>query len=211
MQCKLLNAKPETTYALVLERGDDVVSTIEGFAREQGLTAARLTAIGAFSAATLGYFDRARKDCERIRVDEQVEVLSLIGDIALADDEPKLHAHVVLGRRDGSTCGGHLLDAKVWPTLEVMLVESPRHLQRRIDAASGLALIAPRVATMVAAQGFGAAIGNIVCPHNIVAGAATVGLAGREAEILRRTLLPCAAYLALGGALVALMVARATG
>ncbi len=58
------------------------------------------------------------------------------------------------------------------------------------------------VASLLAAQGLGAAVGNIVCPHNIVAGAATVGLAGREADILRRTLVPCAVYLCLGGALV---------
>lgn len=62
------------------------------------------------------------------------------------------------------------------------------------------------VAMLLAAQGFGAAIGNIVCPHNIVAGAATVGLAGRESEILMRTLLPTAVYLLLGGAVVALLV-----
>lgn len=58
------------------------------------------------------------------------------------------------------------------------------------------------VTWIVAAQNFGAAVGNMICPHNIVAGAATVGAAGREAEILRRTLLPCLAYLALGGALL---------
>jgi lactate permease len=61
---------------------------------------------------------------------------------------------------------------------------------------------------MLAAQGFGAGVGNIVCPHNIVAGAATVGLAGREAEVLRRTLAPCALYLALGGGLVAALAWR---
>ena len=41
---------------------------------------------------------------------EQVEVLSLIGDVALKDGEPKVHAHVVVGRSDGSTRGGHLMD-----------------------------------------------------------------------------------------------------
>jgi lactate permease len=74
-----------------------------------------------------------------------------------------------------------------------------------LQAQTAQALHLP-VVVLVAAQGFGAAIGNIVCPHNIVAGAATVGLAGREAEILRRTLLPCALYLVLGGLLVTLMV-----
>jgi lactate permease len=57
------------------------------------------------------------------------------------------------------------------------------------------------VTRMLGAQGFGAAVGNAIAPHNIVAAAATVGLAGRESEILRRTLPVTAAYLALGGAL----------
>jgi lactate permease len=75
-----------------------------------------------------------------------------------------------------------------------------------LQAQTASALALP-VAGIVAAQGFGAAVGNIVCPHNIVAGAATVGLAGREGEILRRTLLPCVLYLALGGAAVAALAA----
>lgn len=75
-----------------------------------------------------------------------------------------------------------------------------------LQAQTATALALP-VTSIVAAQGFGAAVGNIVCPHNIVAGAATVGLAGREAVILRRTLLPCLLYLALGGAVVAALAA----
>lgn len=77
----------------------------------------------------------------KIPINEQVEVLSLVGDVALKGDEPKVHAHVVVGKRDGSAHGGHILEAHVWPTLEVMLVESPRHLHRRHDEESGLALI----------------------------------------------------------------------
>jgi lactate permease len=76
------------------------------------------------------------------------------------------------------------------------------------QTASALGLPA---AAIVAAQGFGAAVGNIVCPHNVVAGAATVGLAGREGEILRRTLLPCLLYLALGGAVVAALASGLGG
>ena len=143
MQAKLINPAPERTFALVFERGDEVVSTLERFAAEQGLDASRITAIGAFERATLGFFDWERKDYERIPVEEQVEVLSLIGDIALDAGRPKLHAHVVLGRRDGSTVGGHLLCAQVRPTLEVLLVDSPSHLRRVCDPDSGLALIRP--------------------------------------------------------------------
>ena len=94
-------------------------------------------------SATLGYFDWQTKAYERTPLEEQVEVLSLVGDIALADGKPKLHAHVVLGRRDSTTRGGHLIEARVRPTLEVLLTDAPRHLRRRFDAASGLALIDP--------------------------------------------------------------------
>ena len=129
------------TWVLVFDAGDAVMSSLERFARDEGLDASRISAIGAFECATLGYFDRRRRDYDRIAVDEQVEVLSLLGDIATNGDEPVVHLHAVLGRRDGSTIGGHLIEARVWPTLEVMLEEAPAHLRRRHDAASGLALI----------------------------------------------------------------------
>jgi predicted DNA-binding protein with PD1-like motif len=141
MRAKVLSERPERTYALIFDTGDEVVSTLEAFAEENGLSAARLSAIGAFRQATLGYFDWQAKAYQRAEFDEQMEVLSLIGDIALCAAKPKLHAHVVLGRSDMSTRGGHLLAATVRPTLEVVLVESPQHLRRESDAASGLALI----------------------------------------------------------------------
>jgi len=142
MRSKLIQEEGgEKTFALVFDPGDEVVSEITNFARENTLDAATLTAIGAFSSATLGYFDIVRKEYEKIPVEEQVEVLSLIGDIALNEGEPELHAHVVLGRRDGTTRGGHLLEAHVLPTLEVVLVESPDHLKKRTDEETGLALI----------------------------------------------------------------------
>lgn len=143
MQSKLINEAPERTFALVFEHGDEVVSLLEQFAAEQGLEASRITAIGAFEDATLGYFDWERKVYERIPVQEQVEVLSLVGDVALDKGKPKLHAHVVLGRRGGATLGGHLLQAHVRPTLEVLLIDSPSHLRRVHDPESGLALIRP--------------------------------------------------------------------
>jgi predicted DNA-binding protein with PD1-like motif len=68
-------------------------------------------------------------------------VLTLAGDIALKDDEPQLHAHVVVGKADGTAWGGHLLEGHVWPTLELVLVESPAELQRRVDQETGLPLI----------------------------------------------------------------------
>jgi predicted DNA-binding protein with PD1-like motif len=141
VRAKLLHENGERTYALVFDKGDTVLAELEAFAREHHVTAARFTAIGAFSSVTLGYFDRDRSEYLEIPVEEQVEALSLLGDIAEHEGEPKVHAHVVVGLRDGSTRGGHLLAARVWPTLEVILDESPQHLRKREDPETGLPLI----------------------------------------------------------------------
>jgi len=131
----------EKTFALIFETGDEAMAGLVDFARTNRLGAARFTAIGAFQDVVLGYFEWDTKEYKKIPVNEQVEVLSLIGDVALQDGEPKVHAHVVVGRSDGSTRGGHLIEAHVRPTLEVILTESPAHLRKQMDPESGLALI----------------------------------------------------------------------
>jgi len=141
MKSKLIYDGPQRTFVVVFDTGDEVLENLLAFAREHRLSAAEFTGIGAFSDAVLGYFDWQKKDYQRIPVDEQVEVLNLTGNIALADGEPKLHPHVVVGKADGTAHGGHLLEAHVRPTLEVIITESPAHLQRRSDPETGLALI----------------------------------------------------------------------
>ena len=142
MKSKLINETGEKTWALIFDKGDEVIESLTAFAKEQRLDASHFTGIGAFEHTTLGYFDRALKDYKKIPMGEQVEVLSLVGDIALDEKgEPKIHAHVVLGKRDGTAHGGHLLEARVWPTLELIVVESPAHLRRKIDPETSLPLI----------------------------------------------------------------------
>ena len=142
MRSKLLNADPPITYAVVLDTGDEVVSQLSEFVREQEVEAASLTAIGAFRSALLGYFQWETKEYKKIPVPEQVEVLSLLGDVAVGDQGPTLHLHAVLGKADGSVIGGHLLEAHVRPTLEVILIQPPSYLCKRKDSETGLALIA---------------------------------------------------------------------
>ena len=141
MRSKLLNADPPITYAVVLDTGDEVIGELGNFVREQEVEAASLTAIGAFSRAVLGYFQWETKQYKKIPVDEQVEVLSLLGDVAVGDQGPTLHLHAVLGKADGSVVGGHLIEAYVRPTLEVILIQPPSYLRKRKDPETGLALI----------------------------------------------------------------------
>jgi uncharacterized protein len=141
MRSKLLNADPPVTYAVVLDTGDEVTGQLGKFVREQEVEAASITAIGAFRRAALGYFQWETKEYKKIVVEEQVEVLSLLGDVAVGDQGPTLHLHAVLGKSDGSVVGGHLLEAFVRPTLEVILIQPPSYLRKRKDPETGLALI----------------------------------------------------------------------
>ena len=134
----------ERTFVLILDEGEEAFAAITAFASAQGLSAASLTAIGAFSRAKVGWFDLEAKTYRPIPVEEQCEALSLIGDIATGDDgKPSLHMHAVLGLRDGLVRGGHFLEGRVRPTLEVTLVETAAHLRRRRRADLGIALIEP--------------------------------------------------------------------
>lgn len=145
MRSKLLHeANGERTFAVILETGDEIVSSLDTFADENGLEAATFKAIGALSEATLAYFDWDRKEYLPIPVGEQVEVASLTGDIATGPDgKPAIHVHAVLGKRDGSAIAGHLKSGTVRPTLEIVLTETPGHLRKRFDPSIGIALIDP--------------------------------------------------------------------
>ena len=143
MQHKLLHDdNGQRTFAVVLNSGEEVLSCLQAFITEKKIHAAQLTAIGAFSDVVLKYFDWEKKTYLENKVDEQVEVASLIGDVATAPSgEPALHAHLVVGKRDGGAMAGHLGKGHVRPTLEVILTESPAHLRKSKDPESGLALI----------------------------------------------------------------------
>jgi len=147
MEFRLLHEdKGQRTYAVVLSTGDEVLGCLQSFVDRERVSAAQISAIGAFSDAVLGYLDWEKKEYMRNPISEQLEVASLLGDVALSPEgKPALHLHAVLGRRDGSALAGHLLSGHVRPTLEVILTESPAHLQKVHDPQSGLALIRPEV------------------------------------------------------------------
>ncbi len=126
---------------VVMDRGDEAVAALTQAVREHGVTAAQVSAVGGFRSADLGFFDPDRLDYQPIPVEEQAEVLNMTGDVAEKDGQATLHLHTVLGRRDGSTVGGHLMRGEVWPTLEVIVTQVPAELAKRTDPQTGIALI----------------------------------------------------------------------
>lgn len=145
MKHKLLASDAgERSFIVVLDEGDEAFASITAFAERNDIAAASLTAIGVFSEATIAFFEFETKSYRKIPVPEQTEVLSMIGDIAVdEEDKQSLHLHAVLGLSDGSTRGGHFMEGHVRPTLEVVVRETPAHLRRRKKPDLGIALIDP--------------------------------------------------------------------
>jgi predicted DNA-binding protein with PD1-like motif len=141
MKYKVVEDADVVTYVVVCDPGDEAVAALTRFARAERLEAAQISAVGAFEHAVVGWFDRAARDYRRIPVEEQCEVLSLLGDVAEGQDGPILHVHTVLGLSDGTTRGGHLLEGKVFPTLEVVVTETPAQLRKVLRPDIGVALI----------------------------------------------------------------------
>jgi predicted DNA-binding protein with PD1-like motif len=129
------------TFVIVQASGDEAMSGLASVAKEHRLGASHFSAIGACERAVVAYFDWPSRAYRHIAIEEQVEVVSLSGDITVSKGAPKVHAHVVLAKADGTAHGGHLIEGRVRPTLEIVLTELPRHLHRRFDPESGLALI----------------------------------------------------------------------
>jgi uncharacterized protein len=144
LQAKLVKDTPEeVVYTIVFHKGDEVLSGLTDFAIAHNIADAHFTAIGAASGATLAWLDIAHKNYRNIRVAQQCEVLSLIGDIATFNGKPVVHMHAVLGKPDGSTVGGHVFELTINPTLEVFMTVDTTPLKKRPDDASGMKLIDP--------------------------------------------------------------------
>jgi uncharacterized protein len=130
-------------YAVIFAKGDEAFSGLQEFAEKYQIQSAHFTAIGALDEATLAWFDPQRKMYRSIPIHGQVEVVSMIGDIGLYQGKPTVHTHMVVGLPDGTTRGGHVLDAHVSPTLEVMVTIDPIAMHKRLDPETDLTLIDP--------------------------------------------------------------------
>ena len=144
MKVKLLTESEHLKeYAVIFAEGDEAFSGLQAFAEQYQVSAAHFTAIGGVRRATVGWFDTRREMFKKLSIDSQSEVLAMIGDIALYQGKPVVHAHMTVAGADGNARGGHLLEAIVWPTLEVMVTVDPIPMKKAFDPQTRLTLIDP--------------------------------------------------------------------
>ena len=133
------------TYALIFAAGDEILSGLKEFAQQYAVKSAHFTAIGDASSAKFGWYDKSKKMFRVIELKEPAEITSLIGDIALYNNEPVVHCHINLAIKDGTIHGGHLLEAFISPTLEVIITTEPVPLYKKLAPEFGALVIDPQL------------------------------------------------------------------
>ena len=146
VKVKLISENGATkTYAMVFAPGDEIMSGLNEFAIKYNVKSAHFTAIGDVQTAKVGWYDKSKKMFKVNAINEQCEITSMIGDIALYDGKPVVHAHINLATSDGIVHGGHLLEGFVTPTLEVMMTVEPEPLYKKFNPEFGGVLIDPDI------------------------------------------------------------------
>jgi len=101
---------------------EELLAYVNKFAKTKGIKAGVVLAIGSLKNCKLGYYDRIAQRYEVFEVNEDVELISALGNISLREGEPFAHIHVAIGKRDGSTVSGHLIEGRVF-VAEVVIIE----------------------------------------------------------------------------------------
>jgi predicted DNA-binding protein with PD1-like motif len=128
-------------YLLRLDPGERLVESLLRFSKEQDIRGAAFRGLGAVRDAELGWFDLETKTYRSRTFSENLELLSLEGNVARSEGEPAVHVHAVCGRKDLGCVGGHLVEALCTVTVEVWMAESGFPLERVPDERFGLRLL----------------------------------------------------------------------
>jgi predicted DNA-binding protein with PD1-like motif len=130
-----------STYVIRLDRGEKVVETLTRFCEKRKVRSAFFQGIGTCRRAELGFFlmDKGRYKFRKVPGDQ--EITSLTGNVSLLDGKPFIHAHIVLGGSDFISHSGHLKEAEVLATCEIVLTPLSRSLTRTHSRSTGLTLL----------------------------------------------------------------------
>lgn len=128
-------------YLVRCDIGEELVSTLAGFAAKNNIQSGTVMGIGAVKNVVLGYFNPTNKEYQRKELDNTYELLSLSGNFARKDNETILHCHAAISDYGFEVFGGHLFSAVVAVTGEFYIRPGGIEVNRAPDKSTGLNLI----------------------------------------------------------------------
>lgn len=123
--------KHEKQIVVRLDKGDHVMESLLAIAEKENIKSASITGLGAVDIANIAFFDIETKEYRTQQFNEMFEVLNLTGFLTQLDNKLHSHIHITLGRSDYSVIGGHLIEAQIGVTCEIVLniLDIPIHRQ----------------------------------------------------------------------------------
>jgi uncharacterized protein len=132
------------THILNFAKGEEVMSGLAAFFKEKGIRAGHITGLGAASQITIAYYNIETKTYERKKFVENVEILSLHGNVGAKEDgEIVVHMHGVFGRKDFTVFGGHIFETVISGAGEIHISSLSGQINRAYDEETGLTLMRP--------------------------------------------------------------------
>jgi predicted DNA-binding protein with PD1-like motif len=124
-----------------LAHGSDLVESLNGVCRREGIVLGRVEALGAVQRARVGYYNQETRTYEFHELNQPMEIASLVGNVSLKDGQAFVHAHVTLTDREGRARGGHLAPGAIVFACEYIIhaFEGPA-FERGYDDETGLPL-----------------------------------------------------------------------
>ena len=128
-------------YFIYIEKNEKVMDTLTRFCRDQAITNAKISGIGAVKQSEIGAYDTVGKEYIRKQFPDVWELVSYEGNVTLKDGDPFVHGHVVLSNHDMKTIGGHLFEMTVAAVGEFFLRKFDNDAYREINEDVGLPCI----------------------------------------------------------------------
>jgi len=129
------------TALLRLEPGEEVLAGLKALCRQESVTLGTVQGIGAVNRAVLGLFDPATKQYRANVFEENLEIVSLTGNITTMDGEVYLHLHMAVSDEQGRVFGGHLTEAVISVTAEIVVTRIDGMVGRKFSEAIGINLL----------------------------------------------------------------------
>ncbi len=133
--------KAGNRYILRLNRGEEIISSIQDLCRKENIKSGSVSGIGATQSVEAGFYSFKKKNYCGYCFNQNMEILSLLGNISTKDNEPYLHLHIVVSNDEGEALGGHLTKAIISVTAEIFIDVIDIALNREPDTLTGINLI----------------------------------------------------------------------